>query len=401
MLLVWHTRAVRFMQYRDPELPADASVIPDRLERVIRSARQLSGGTYARWQDLLDRHDVPGLVAFAASPDGLSFRSSLVGALDRDLIKANEFAACRAYLRAAVERYPHDAWLHFDLAFACKSVQPPDFAEALRHDSLASGLRPDCALFHLWVGGDYAELGSYDRAIAAYRKVVSLAPLGYDSVANLLIGNALSKKGDWAGAIPAFREAIRLGLPTAYLGLGAALIAAGREAEADDVSREALRLKLKPDEPSWLASLGRALATAGKPAEALRMTRANLGRNPAWAEDPRNSLRYSAACFAMNCADGKGTDAPPPSERPAYRRQALDLLTAELAAIRKLTVTDGAFVHQQMAHWLGDKYLASVRDPQAVERLPPEERAAWAKLWANVRELRYAASPTGSVKPDP
>src|SRR5262249_47308880 len=83
MLLVWHTRAVRFMQFGDPErsdLPADASIIPARLEQVIRSARQLSGGAYARWQGLLDRHDVPGLVAFAASPDGLSFRSSLVGA---------------------------------------------------------------------------------------------------------------------------------------------------------------------------------------------------------------------------------------------------------------------------------------------------------------------------------
>ena len=90
--------------------------------RVIRSARQLSGGAYARWQDLLDRHDVPGLVAFAASPDGLSFRSTLVGALGRDLQQAKEFAACRAYLRAAVDRYPHDAWLHHDLAVACMSA---------------------------------------------------------------------------------------------------------------------------------------------------------------------------------------------------------------------------------------------------------------------------------------
>jgi hypothetical protein len=104
----------------------------------------------------------------------------------------------------------------------------------------------------------------------------------------------------------------------------------------------------------------------------------------------------------MNCADGEGTDAPPPSERPAYRAQALELLTAELAAIRKLTVTDGAFVHQHMEYWLVDKDLQSVRDPKAVERLPQEEREAWAKLWADVRALRDATpSPTGSAKPEP
>ena len=46
-----------------------------------------------------------------------------------------------------------------------------------------------------------------------------------------------------------------------------------------------------------------------------------------------------------------------------------------------------------MRHWLGDKDLASVRDPQAVERLPQEERDAWARLWADVRALRDATAP--------
>jgi tetratricopeptide (TPR) repeat protein len=378
--------------------PADAPVLADRLGRVIRSARQLSGGAYARWQDLLDRDDVPGLIAFAASPDGLSFRSPLVNAVGRDLAAAREYRACRSYLRAAVDRYPHDAWLHNDLATVCVSMDPPDFAEALRHSAAASALMPGSAWFHLMVGSEYDRLGAYDQAIAAYRKVISLSP-GYAGLANLWMGRPLSKKEDWEGAIAALREAIRLMsesqartyLPSAYANLGAALVAAGRPAEADDAFRAALRLK--PDEPSLLASLGGALATAGRPAEALRRTLAALRNNTAWAEDPRNYLRYNAACYAMSCADAKGKDVPPASEWPAYRGQALELLTAELAAIRKLTVADEAFVHRTVAYWFDDEDLKSVRDPKEVERLPPDERAAWAKLWADVRALRNATTP--------
>src|SRR5262249_35195552 len=166
--------------------------------------------------------------------------------------------------------------------------------EALRHDAVASGQRPDSAWILINVAQDYAGLGSYDRAIVAYRKGISLSPSIFAGLANLWMGEALLKKEDWEAAIAAFREAIRLlserrmtfYLPNAYANLGAALFATGRPAEADDVSREALRLKLTPDEPSWLRYLGESLATAGRPAEALRRMRAALGRNPAWAEDP-------------------------------------------------------------------------------------------------------------------
>ncbi|HKB34985.1 MAG TPA: tetratricopeptide repeat protein, partial [Gemmataceae bacterium] len=388
------------------DLPADSPILADRLARVIRSARQRCGGAYARWQDLLDRDDVPGLVAFAASPDGLSFRSLLANAVGWDLDQAQQHAACQSYLRAAIDRYPHDPWLHSGLADACSRLVPADHAEALRHHSAASALQPDSAYFHLMVATEYADLGSYDQAIAVYRKVISRFPV-YGGYANLQMGNALSKKEDWSGAIAAFREAIRLlseqqqsYLTSAYENLCAALIASGRPAEVDDVFREALRLKLMPDEPSGLASLGRALVTAGGPAEALRRSLAALRQNPAWAEDPRNHLRYNAARFAMNCVDGKGKDVPPPSERPAYLRQALDLLTAELVAIRKLAATDAAFVHRTVAYWLVDEDLQPARDPKVVERLPQDERDAWAKLWADVRDLRDRTRPP-EVAPAP
>jgi tetratricopeptide (TPR) repeat protein len=238
-------------------------------------------------------------------------------------------------------------------------MAPPNHAEALRHDSAASVLQPDGAWFHLVVGKDYAELGAYDQAIAAYRKVISLSPF-YTGFAQLWMGEALSKKKDWEAAIAALREAIRL-LP----------------------ERRAQMFLLS----AYLA-LGAALAGAGRHAEALKEVLTALHQDPDSAEDLRNHFRYNAACFAMNCADGKGMNTPAPEERTAYRKQALELLTAELAAIRKLTATDRAFVHRMMQHWLRDPDLASGRDPTAVERLPSDERDAWRKLWADVRELR-------------
>src|SRR5262249_22208080 len=159
---------------------------------------------------------------------------TLVGAMGRDLIEANESQACRDYLRAAVDRYPHDPWLHNDLGTACTGVAEPDesqseCAEALRHHSVASGQRPHGAWVHLMVAVDYEHLGSYDRAIAAYRKVISLSPF-FAGIANLWMGEALLKKQDWEAAIAALREAIRLlkgpraptHLATAHVYLGAA-----------------------------------------------------------------------------------------------------------------------------------------------------------------------------------
>src|SRR5262249_51220174 len=159
-------------------------VTAKRLERVVRSARRRSGGAYVRWQDLLDRNDVPGLAAFAASPDGLGFRSTLVAALGRDLLEAQEDPACQAYLPAAVDRYPPDTWLRDNLALVCTIVVPPDRAEALRHHSAASVLLPDSAWFLVIVGRDYAELGAYDQAIAAYRKVIAMSPF-FSGIAHL------------------------------------------------------------------------------------------------------------------------------------------------------------------------------------------------------------------------
>src|SRR5262249_32076429 len=122
----------------------------------------------------------------------------------------------------------NDIWLHYDLSLVCGQVQPPAFAEAVRHMSAAIVLRPDNSSFHTSLGSSYLQLGSYDQAEAACRKAIALSSTAFTAYDSL--GSTLVKKNDLDGAIAAFRESIRLNSfnPRGQLGLVTSLMAAGR-----------------------------------------------------------------------------------------------------------------------------------------------------------------------------
>jgi tetratricopeptide (TPR) repeat protein len=506
ILLEWHVHAEATWKLRQtapdlvPDDPAADPAVKDGLIRVVGAARRRCGGAYARWQDLLDKTDVPGLVEFATSPEGLSFRAGLVNALARDLTRARQYSACRTLLRAAADRYPHDVWLHYDLYLNCISLQPQDWAEALRHIAAASAQWPDCWLFHVHLAECYAALGAHEQAVAAHRKAIALSVNASD--AYLSLAKTLQKKQDLDGAIAVLQEAMRADPKTAYLHiyLGLVLLDKKDREGADAAFREAARrtpksaaahyvlgmvymdakvwdraitafrdaVRLQPDHPKaefqlglallqkndpdgaiaayrevvrlepknaiayaylgfalqqqkewgpaitalreavrldpnqqWAhVNLGIALKLADRHAEALQVTLAVLRQNPAWGDDPRTAVRNNAACYSLCCSDGKGANAPPPAERPAYRKQALDLLTADLAALRKLAATDAALVHARMELWLTHEDSLCVRDPAALKRLSPEERDAWTKLFAEFRDLGDRTAPPSRTPKD-
>ncbi len=331
LLLEWYCHAAYLSKIQqswpsfDPGCPEAGPQARDRIWQVVRSVRTLSGGAYARWQDLLDRKDVPGLVAFAGSPEALTFRSPLINDLGRNLRDAGQYDACRALLRAAVARYPHDIWLHNDLAVAASMTSPPDYLDALRYSAAAAALRPDSLLFQVQMGDCFQSLASYDHALECYRTAIALQP------------------------------------ESSYAHVRAS----------------------------------RALYQQKKFAEALEFSLEGLRRSPKSAEDPRTFRRYNTACLAMNCADQTDAGAPAPERRAAYRKQALELLTADLAAVRRLPATEKAAVHQIMKTWIEDADFATVRSPKDRERLPPDERGAWEKLWSDVRDLLARSSEPG------
>ncbi len=110
-------------------------------------------------------------------------------------------------------------------------------------------------------------------------------------------------------------------------------------------------------------------------------------------DDLKAAHRYNAACSAVLAAAGQGTDADKleEAERVRLRKQALDWLRADLDRWSKLwdggQAADRQLLKQMLPHWLEDADLSTVREPEALKKLPAEEQEAWRKLWADVAEL--------------
>lgn len=95
----------------------------------------------------------------------------------------------------------------------------------------------------------------------------------------------------------------------------------------------------------------------------------------------------------MLTGTGQGKDAErlDDKDRTRLRKQALDWLRANLAAHEKQLENgnpdDRTFAGKRLKHWQTDPDLTAIRDPEALAKLPTEERQACQQLWADVRTL--------------
>jgi hypothetical protein len=184
------------------------------------------------------------------------------------------------------------------------------------------------------------------------------------------------------------------------------------------------------------ANVLRGLIEARRPLEAYRLALEDLPQLAGEPDHPSGAYGYYlAAHTAALAGSGQGIDAPPPAERPAIRKHALDWLTAGIDQWKPDAATvpewcasttglmgspfgcgpllaasalfpgrlDAATanreaVHKAMNHWLSDADLAGIRDDQWLDKLPADEREQWRKLWADVRSVRDRTAP---LKPTP
>jgi serine/threonine-protein kinase len=112
--------------------------------------------------------------------------------------------------------------------------------------------------------------------------------------------------------------------------------------------------------------------------------------DPKRADDVPAGLRSDAARAAAlaGCGQGQAADQLPDEERARWRRQALDWLRQDLAWWRKRLDSANAETNAQamlrLRLWPADSDLAGIRDPAALERLPPSEREEFRALWQEV-----------------
>ncbi len=344
--------------------------------------------------------------------------------LGRSLYKQGKVDDAIACYREAIERDRKVANSHRELGNALNKQGKTDEAIAAYREAIA--VRPKDVAAHESLGAMLVnKMRDLDEAIDCYQKAIALGSKAASTWYGL--GRALEGKGKVEDAIARYREAIKAEPKhvQALAALGLALYRNGEFAEAEASLRRCLAL-LPPDhgfrkflslqlqQCRLMLALEQKLpdVLAGKlqPADAAeriglasicviwkwhlaaaRFAADAFAAAPKLATNLDAHVRYNAACSAALAAAGKGRDAGMLDDktRRALRRQALTWLRAELAArqrqLKNWWPGEADKARAALANWQNDPDLAGLRDADARKALPPEERQACERLWADVK----------------
>jgi serine/threonine protein kinase/Flp pilus assembly protein TadD len=356
--------------------------------------------------------------AIEADPPSAMYSHNNLGLL---LAAQGRVAEAMAEYRRATACDPRASQPHHNLGLLLAAQGR--VAEAMAEYRRAIGLDPQAPGPHRELGRCLHNKGQLDEAMAEYRRAIELDPKMTSAYYQL--GVVLKARGRADEAIGQFRKAVQLDPADAqnHEALTDALLRRGRFAEARTAAlrgldllpgkeprRPALRqalercdqmLALDARLPALLggeerlADTGEQLALArlcrdhGRPYAAARLYAAAFAARPALADDLGNRNRYDAACSAARAAadPAAGEAGRSEPERAGLRRLALGWLRADLAlwAGRR---PGSKSVAEALASWQTDAALASVRDRVPLEKLPPDERQEWQRLWDDVAALR-------------
>jgi eukaryotic-like serine/threonine-protein kinase len=236
------------------------------------------------------------------------------------------------------------------------------------------------------------ELRQEDKALAAYEKAVAIDPQFAHAWNNL--GASLAERGKVDRAVSAFQKAVVIDpqYAQAWFNLSLALVDQGKVDEAIAAYQKAVAIE--PEfTTGWIDYAVELAENEKRYLGAVCYFSAAFAAQPQLIKDGNNTRRYHAARAASLAAAGQGKDAGGigVEERAKLRRQALDWLRDDLKVWSRYLVGNDPqqrdLARITLQHWKGNPDFAGLRCPDAVTMLPPPEREAWLRFWAEVDEL--------------
>jgi tetratricopeptide (TPR) repeat protein/serine/threonine protein kinase len=213
-----------------------------RLEKVLDTAEPPANAWTKSWRVARRRRDGASLAKLAEDANVQNLPASTVANLARDLWHAEQIATAERLLHIAVERYPDNFWLHFNLGSCLVQQGPARAEEALGHLTAARALRknmpgpyvdmglalrakgdlkaairllhaalqvePNYIPAHVDLGVCLVEQGDLDAGIRSYLAALAIDPKSVEALVDL--GNALKDKGDLDGAIRHYETALEV-----------------------------------------------------------------------------------------------------------------------------------------------------------------------------------------------
>jgi serine/threonine protein kinase/Flp pilus assembly protein TadD len=310
--------------------------------------------------------------------------------------------------REALRIKKDDPEVHFVLGKALQAKGRR--GEAIVAYREAIRLKKDHVIAYYNLGNALQEQDRLPEAEAAFRKASELQPDLAEAHCNL--GQVLLRQGRFAAALAALNRGHGLGSPRPGWKYPSGEWVRTAEQHVDLDARLPLFLggQAQPaNAGEWIMLAQICQVHRQRYAAAVRFYWGAFKAQPGLAEDPYLQHRPNAAWAAAlaGCGQGKDADQSDDRERVRLRHQSLAWLRADLVAYHRLLDKEPdkarPLVRGQLQLWQQGKAFACVRSAEALSRLPVEERAAWARLWADVADLLARTKetmPRDKEKPD-
>jgi serine/threonine-protein kinase len=313
----------------------------------------------------------------------------------------SRFPAAEAAAREAIRLAPSDVRGYLELNAIMMDLARRE--EAVKMLRAAVEQVPDNARLYNFIGYHLSDLGRTAECIEPLQRSVFLHP--EVTISWNTLGFAHQRLGQFSEARDAMIHARDAARRSAKPGDASAGSVHDRRAkEMQRLADLALRLPaildgaLKPGDPRETIKFAQVCQFRGFPAAALKFYQQAFSADAALAQ---SFDLYQATYGAIEL----GTLTTDPKEAAAARQQALDWLRIDLKRVTRQISggdRDVSDARLWLNRWRQSDHLKPVRDPEALAKLPPDEKATWENFWkdvdANASRLREPV-PTESATP--